>query len=50
MTVVRMLALVSLGVMLSAAPAVAQSLSSYRAYALGSPLSSWVQQMTARTI
>ena len=48
MTGVRILAIVSLGVMLSAGPAVAQSLSSYRAYALESSLASIVKSTGAR--
>jgi hypothetical protein len=48
MTVVRTLALVSLGAMLSAGHGVAQSLSSYRAYALESSLASIVESTGAR--
>ena len=48
MNVVRMLAIVSLGVMVSAGPAAAQSLSSYRAYALESSLASIVESSGAR--
>jgi hypothetical protein len=48
MTVLRVLAIVSLGVFLSAPAAVAQSLSSYRAYALESSLASIVKTSGAR--
>ena len=48
MNVVRMLAIVSLGIVLTAPPAVAQTLSRYRAYALESSLASIAKTSGAR--